>query len=279
MLKLDVLPIQDGGIKRVRIVGRRAAPLANYTEPLPPLSLPGFTDKALPSEPVVTSALDSLSQAATAAYNAVASKSGSSSAQSLRVVKAVPLTTASFSPYGQVIAGPPSTSSALDSTSVTEWPHAIVNQGTAKKYAHQGQIHQSFTLEAQATTNMHLYRCDSLPFSSLPLPLKMLERHRFSSQSFIPLHSPPHQGQYLVVVAHNGQDDKPDLSTLAVFLASGQQGICYLPGIWHLPMTPIAPDNQTTSLDYACIVAESTTQPELNCDEEWWTQPSVAVSL
>jgi hypothetical protein len=44
-------------------------------------------------------------------------------------------------------------------------------------------------------------------------------------------------------------------------------------------MTPIAPDNQTTPLDYACIVAESTTQPELNCDEEWWTQPSIAVSL
>lgn len=259
---------QDGGIKRVRIIGRRAAPLANYTEALPALDLPGSQDKALPSEPA--SALQTISNAASSALNAVTSQSTSSSVQA-RSVKATPLTAESFSPYGQVIAGPSSGSA--------EWPHAIVNQGTARKYPHQAQIKSSFPAEAEATTNMHLYRCDSTPHAALPYPIKMLERHRFSSQSFVPLASPPHSGNYLVVVALNSpQTDKPDLDTLAAFTATAHQGICYHPGVWHLPMTPIGPGGDPP-LDYACTVAESARQPELNCDEQWWDEAQALISL
>ncbi|EEB88009.1 hypothetical protein MPER_14408, partial [Moniliophthora perniciosa FA553] len=43
--------------------------------------------------------------------------------------------------------------------------------------------------------------------------------------------------RYLVVVAKNGEDDRPDLKTLRAFVASTAQGIVYNTGIWHQPMT------------------------------------------
>lgn len=58
-------------------------------------------------------------------------------------------------------------------------------------------------------------------------------------------------------------DDRPDLNTLAVFLATTEQAIQYHAGIWHHPM--IALGDQPT--DFACIVNESATQPQLDCDE------------
>ena len=41
----------DGGIKRVRVMGRRVAPLAGYMEPLPPVSLPAGANADLPDQP------------------------------------------------------------------------------------------------------------------------------------------------------------------------------------------------------------------------------------
>ena len=43
--------------------------------------------------------------------------------------------------------------------------------------------------------------------------------------------------RYLVVVAQNGADDKPDLKTVRAFWASTAQGIAYDTAIWHQPMT------------------------------------------
>lgn len=106
----------------------------------------------------------------------------------------------------------------------------------------------------------------------------MLERHRFSSQSFIPLLSPRHSGRYLVVVALNDPvSDQPDLGTLKVFLAGGSMGFVYWPGVWHLPMTPIHGEEEEGTgsggeLDFACIVSETGEEGRegLNCDECWW---------
>ena len=90
----------------------------------------------------------------------------------------------------------------------------------------------------------------------LPFEVKLLERHLYSTQSFIPMtcskvlltgasHTElTYQQRYLVVVAHNNsKTNKPDLSTLRVFVAAANQGITYYPGIWHHPM--IALDSVT----------------------------------
>lgn len=261
----------------MRLIGRRAGPLAGYDAPLPALSVPA----TLTGSEAAQAARDTLSKAANAALSLVGAGPGKQSStlkgsstapvddHTVPHVTSTPLTSQSFSVYGQVIAGPGSSDTAAK--------HLIVNQGTARKYAHQAEVKQTFPADAKARTNVHLYRCDSLSTDDgLPIRLMMLERHRFSSQSFVPLESPGHAGRYLVVVALNGADDTPDLSTLASFVATGQQAICYHPGTWHLPMTPIGPGGP---LDYACIVAESDSQPELNCDEKWWEEPVALIGL
>lgn len=58
-------------------------------------------------------------------------------------------------------------------------------------------------------------------------------------------------------------DDKPDLNTLGVFLATTEQAIQYHPGIWHHPMIALGEE----ATDFACIVNESESQPQLDCDE------------
>ena len=40
-------------------------------------------------------------------------------------------------------------------------------------------------------------------------------------------------GAYLVVVALNGKNDRPDLSTLRAFLATSAQGVSYDQGVWR----------------------------------------------
>ncbi|KAL8287612.1 hypothetical protein RQP46_003470 [Phenoliferia psychrophenolica] len=57
-------------------------------------------------------------------------------------------------------------------------------------------------------------------------------------------------------------DDKPDLSTLQVFLASPSQGVCYHAGIWHHSVVSLA------HADYAAIDTQITTDSSLKIDCE-----------
>lgn len=202
-----------------------------------------------------------------------AQESGSISVPTTVTIAAEPLTTSSFSPFGQVIAGPQPAS-----PSASSMPYTLVNQGSASKYSILGRLQSLFEHRAEAQINFHIYRCNSIPISQFPLGISMLERHSYSSQSFVPLASPSHPGRYLIVVALNGADDRPDLFTLRAFLAESSQAFVYRPGTWHLPMTPIGGEEGAESnwLDFACIVAESASMPELNCEEYWWPQSPAA---
>jgi len=71
------------------------------------------------------------------------------------------------------------------------------------------------------------------PNSDLPIEVSLLERHEFSSQSFLPAHVK----SWLIVVAPHGPDGKPDLNRVEAFLANGQQGITYKPNTWHHGLT------------------------------------------
>ena len=46
-------------------------------------------------------------------------------------------------------------------------------------------------------------------------------------------------GHEVVVVAPDAP--RPRASALRAFLATGGQGINYRPGVWHMPLTPLAP--------------------------------------
>ena len=59
-----------------------------------------------------------------------------------------------------------------------------------------------------------------------------MERHQWSSQSFVPLSPVP----FLVVVAPSGPNGRPDIGEARAFRAEGGQGITYLRDVWHHPM-------------------------------------------
>ncbi len=66
-----------------------------------------------------------------------------------------------------------------------------------------------------------------------PLRAEMLERHEFSSQTFVPIDV----ARWLIVVAPHAREDGPDLSGLKAFVATGKQGVTYKPNTWHHGLT------------------------------------------
>jgi len=65
---------------------------------------------------------------------------------------------------------------------------------------------------------------------TLPLQVRLLERHPLSSQAFFPLDAQP----YLVVVAE--RDAAGRAGQLHAFWSSGRQGVNYRPNTWHHPL-------------------------------------------
>ena len=125
----------------------------------------------------------------------------------MRII-AQPLTLNAFAPYGDVLAPPADFGRAyfekgLRSDRTTAWPSLSVTH--------------------------------SKPLPSLPLEATVLERHEFSSQSFLPLDV----SRWLVVVAPSGPDGGPDPSRAMAFLAGPGQGVTYHMGTWHHPLTAL----------------------------------------
>ena len=71
------------------------------------------------------------------------------------------------------------------------------------------------------------------PLASLPLTATRMERHEFSSQSFLPLDV----ARWLVIVAPKGMNGRPDTARTRAFLAGPGQGVTYRVDTWHHPLT------------------------------------------
>ncbi len=141
-----------------------------------------------------------------------------------------PLTPDDYAPYGRVIMAAPRGE-----------PGKPANQGTARRFDHLAPLVD--LRPGQAALNVCVFR--ATPWPASPFAVKLLEKHAASTQIFVPMNA----RRYLALVALG--DDRPDLSTLAAFVASGAQGLSYHPGVWHHPM--IALD---TEIDFACFVWE-----------------------
>ncbi|CAO3688635.1 unnamed protein product [Rhizopus stolonifer] len=162
-----------------------------------------------------------------------------------QIKSAKPLTTEAYAPYGDVI----HPSGARRTTGA--------NQGTANKFHHVAQVSNLFP-QGDGKPNLCVFRCK--PTQEFPFTVKLLERHPYSTQAFIPMTSGGTRG-YLVVVALNGIDDRPDMSTLKAFIATSKQGVSYRQGVWHHPM--IALDCVT---EFAVLVHENGV-PQDDCNE------------
>jgi len=152
--------------------------------------------------------------------------------QHINTIHTQRLSRESYGPYGQVIDVDPSQ------------PFKPANFGRAKRY---NMLVDAKNLRPEsAVLNACIFRCSA--WCEPQLELKLLERHEFSTQVFMPMEA----GRYITIVAL-GQD-QPDLDTLAAFVMEGPQGISYHPGTWHYPMTVL--DKQ---LDMFCLVYEDGT--------------------
>lgn len=130
-----------------------------------------------------------------------------------RIITAEPLTREAFAEYGDV----------LDTGGDSHYP---VNGGKAVRY------HDLARVEAEgpnARVLISLFRGAPHEF---PLSLKMVERHPFGSQAFMPLSPRP----FLVVVCHDG-DEGP--AQPRAFVTLPGQGVSYPRNAWHGVLTAI----------------------------------------
>lgn len=162
-------------------------------------------------------------------------------------IRAEALQPAPYRPYGDVIAA-----------GATRGARA--NAGTALRF---DRVAAFENLRAHATPNVCVFRAE--PAAGNPFSVRRLERHRHSTQVFIPMAGAE---RYLVVVCAGA--DAPDLSTLKAFVAPGAQGVSYRPGVWHHPLIAL---ERTT--DFACLVNEDGSSGD--CDE-FAVAPAVSVA-
>ena len=121
-------------------------------------------------------------------------------------VTAQRLTAEAFAPFGQVI------------------PIRVPSLG---RRAHVAALENRRTA---ATPSLAVSRLSPVP---LPIRAMALERHPFSSQTFVPTDL----GRYVVAVCPADPDGEPVVERLLAFVADVTQGVNYAPGTWHHPMT------------------------------------------
>lgn len=117
-----------------------------------------------------------------------------------------PLTKEAFAPYGDVIDLP-------TSTGRTYYEDALGN------------------LRPAARPSISVSQRE--PASDRPIVVNLLERHEFSSQTFMPLDV----DRWLIVVAPHAKAGGPDTSGVKAFVANGRQGVTYKPDTWHHGLT------------------------------------------
>jgi ureidoglycolate lyase len=71
------------------------------------------------------------------------------------------------------------------------------------------------------------------PHASMPLEANLLERHEFSSQSFVPIDV----ARWLIVVCPHAATGGPDVARAKAFLAGPDQGVTYRMNTWHHGLT------------------------------------------
>lgn len=131
-------------------------------------------------------------------------------------LKAESLTRAGFAPFGQVV-----TAEGVAGRSVNE----------GRGLRHDGLADLKHVRPAERPV-LSIYR---LRPSALPWTMRELERHPFTSQTFLPMEA----GRYLVAAAPTCRDGSPDLGGLRAFIGGPGQGICYRPGTWHCPLVAL----------------------------------------
>ena len=192
------------------------------------------------------------------------------------------LTVSSFHTFGTVIEDPVNVA-VTDSERVNANEKSLsANQGTASKYPNVSPIIDRYIHSPRQTPSkpaLSIFVCsprqlhssnsrssNSQVLNSLnsnnqdadkqesristdpqsKLEISIMERHPYTTQTFIPLGLSPmdRDTAYLVVVAPTVTEPTkdfgmPDIPKIRAFIARGSQAVTYAPGTWHAPMIVI----------------------------------------
>jgi ureidoglycolate lyase len=122
-------------------------------------------------------------------------------------------------------------------------PEIIARPLSAEAFAHYGDVveapadpgrayFETSVRNLRSAASPKLWMLSKLP-AALPLKFDSLERHRFSSQSFVPIEI----GRWVVVVAPHAPQGGPDVARVQAFMALPTQGVSYRPDVWHGSLT------------------------------------------
>jgi ureidoglycolate lyase len=140
----------------------------------------------------------------------------------MRALTTEPLSREAFAPFGQVI-------------EMEGAHHYPINSGNCERY------HDLARVELGGVHARPLISLLRSRHFTLPLDLKMVERHPLGSQAFYPLSQHP----FLVVVA---TDESGTPGTPRAFVAAPGQGVNIAMNTWHGVLTPLDAD-----ADFLCV--------------------------
>ncbi|SCW81510.1 ureidoglycolate lyase [Ancylobacter rudongensis] len=128
-------------------------------------------------------------------------------------LRLLPATAALFRPYGHLV-----------SAGAADPVH--VNAGTALRY-------DIARIDADTRPGSRLVASvfETAP-QALPLVVRLMERHAFSQQAIVAMHSE----DFILAVALDDGHGRPDLASLRAFHFSGGGGVVYRRGVWHTPI-------------------------------------------
>jgi ureidoglycolate lyase len=154
------------------------------------------------------------------------------------------LTREAFAPFGDVI-------------QLADAHHYPINLGTTDRF------HDLAAVDVASEGGRPLINVFRGQPRELPFEIKMMERHPFGSQAFIPLDESP----YLIVVAHPGPLAHENFRA---FITEGWQGVNYSRNTWHHPLLALGKVSDFIVIDRGgpgnnCI--------EENLAESIWLKP------
>lgn len=148
-------------------------------------------------------------------------RAGAGPGETVRL-EALPLDAEAFAPFGEVIEA--------------VGPGVPINDGATVRFDDLARIDVGAEGGRVAVS---LFRP---PRTTLPVRVRMLERHPLGTQAFVPLGRP-----FLVIVAPPG--DRVDPRSVRAFAGTSRQGFNYRRGVWHHPFLALGETGDVLVID------------------------------
>lgn len=190
-------------------------------------------------------------------------------------IVAEPLTPEAFAPYGGVISA---------DHQIKNVQSSAANYGTAVKIHKVAPIVNKYSAAPSgksSAANWNIFRCSApkhliLKTAPKTYTSKVLERHPYSSQTFVPMGQNLEKWSYIVIVASTDESSLqklPDPSSVKAFICKGNQSVTYGAATWHAPMVVI--DEDVPHIDFAVLIHENGVADE-DC-QECYFEPGYSV--